>query len=259
MVYETFDNKRITVFNDDALNVLDYMISKNKTVDMIFTDPPYKTTSRGCAGNSGGMLQKSINKKGQVFEYNDIKIEDYLPRFYKVLKETGHCYIMCNHKNLIHFLKVIDDWKDPDTEQGFHFIKSLIWDKGNKIMGQYYMSQFEYILFLRKGAGVKINNCGTSDLLSIPNKKTKSEDGKNIHDTEKPVDLMKIIIENSSKPDEIVFDPFIGVGGTAIAAYETGRKFIGSEIDENYYKTTNDRLDKIINGQNEKIDVSETV
>ena len=44
------------------------------------------------------------------------------------------------------------------TGIGFNFIKCLIWDKGNKIMGQYYMNQFEYIIFLRKGKGVKINH-----------------------------------------------------------------------------------------------------
>lgn len=218
------------------------MISKGKRVDMIVTDPPYKTTSRGCAGNSGGMLQKQINKKGQVFNFNNIEIEDYLPRFYQVLKETGHCYIMTNHKNLIHFLKTIDEWKDPMTNEGFKFIKCLIWDKGNKIMGQYYMNQFEYILFLRKGAGVKINNCGTSDILSIANKKTKDENGNNIHDTEKPIDLFKIMIENSSKENETVFDPFMGVGGCFIAALELDRKFIGCEIDKNYYNTTQNRI-----------------
>lgn len=209
---------------------------------MIVTDPPYKTTSRGCAGNSGGMLQKQINKKGQVFNFNNIEIEDYLPRFYQVLKETGHCYIMTNHKNLIHFLKTIDEWKDSMTNEGFKFIKCLIWDKGNKIMGQYYMNQFEYILFLRKGAGVKINNCGTSDILSIANKKTKDENGNNIHDTEKPIDLFKIMIENSSKENETVFDPFMGVGGCFIAALELDRKFIGCEIDKNYYNTTQNRI-----------------
>ena len=57
---------------------------------------------------------------------------------------------------------------------------------------------------------MKINNCGTADILSIPNKKTKGEDGKNIHDTEKPVELMKILIENSSQEGDIVLDPFIG-------------------------------------------------
>ena len=150
---------------------------------------------------------------------------------------------MTNHKNLTHFLKVIDEWKDPDTNEGFHFIKSLIWDKGNKIMGQFYMNQFEYILFLRKGAGKKINNCGASDLISVPNKKTKDETGKNIHDTEKPVDLCKILIENSSNPNEIVFDPFMGVGSCGIAAKQLGRKFIGIELDSSYYEIAKARIE----------------
>ena len=165
------DNKTIFV-NGNALEMLDTLITKNVVVDMIFTDPPYRVTARGNAGNSGGMLQKSINRKGKVFEYNNIEIEDYLPKFYKILKETGHCYIMTNHKNLTHFLKVIDEWRD-ENGHGFNFIKCLIWDKSNKIMGQYYMNQFEYIIFLRKGRGVKINHCGTSDIISVPNKKTK--------------------------------------------------------------------------------------
>ena len=242
MEYKT---EKYTLYNDDCITVLDNMIQNGDTVDMIFTDPPYRVTSRGNAGNSGGMLQKKINKAGQVFEHNNIEIEVYLPKFYKVLKETGHCYIMTNHKNLTHFLKVIDEWKDPDTNEGFHFIKSLIWDKGNKIMGQFYMNQFEYILFLRKGAGKKINNCGASDLISIPNKKTKDETGKNIHDTEKPVDLCKILIENSSNPNEIVFDPFMGVGSCGIAAKQLGRKFIGIELDSNYYEIAKSRIKNV--------------
>ena len=240
MEYKT---EKYTLYNDDCITVLDNMIQNGDTVDMIFTDPPYRVTSRGNAGNSGGMLQKKINKAGQVFEHNNIEIEVYLPKFYKVLKETGHCYIMTNHKNLTHFLKVIDEWKDPDTNEGFHFIKSLIWDKGNKIMGQFYMNQFEYILFLRKGAGKKINNCGASDLISIPNKKTKDETGENIHDTEKPVDLCKILIENSSNPNEIVFDPFMGVGSCGIAAKQLGRKFIGIELDSSYYEIAKARIE----------------
>ena len=242
MEYKT---EKYTLYNDDCITVLDNMIQNGDTVDMIFTDPPYRVTSRGNAGNSGGMLQKKINKAGQVFEHNNIEIEVYLPKFYKVLKETGHCYIMTNHKNLTHFLKVIDEWKDPDTNEGFHFIKSLIWDKGNKIMGQFYMNQFEYILFLRKGSGKKINNCGASDLISVPNKKTKDETGKNIHDTEKPVDLCKILIENSSNPNEIVFDPFMGVGSCGIAAEQLGRKFIGIELDSNYYEIAKSRIKNV--------------
>ena len=102
-------------------------------------------------------------------------------------------------------------------------------------MGQYYMSQFEYILFFRKGKGIKINNCGTSDILNIPNKKSKDENGKNLHDTEKPIELMQILIENSSKENDIVLDPFSGIGATIKACINTNRNFIGIELDENYF------------------------
>ena len=114
-------------------------------------------------------------------------------------------------------------------------------------MGQYYMSQFEYIMFFRKGRGIKINNCGTSDILSIPNKKTKGDDGKNLHDTEKPIELMKILIENSSKVGQLVCDPFMGIGSTGIASVMTGRRFIGTEIDEKYYNIACDRIAEVRN------------
>ena len=217
-------------------NCLEYMRTlEDESIDLIVTDPPYPTTSRGRAGNSGGMFQKEINKKGKVFEHNNIDCTEYAPEFYRVLKDGSHCYVMTNHINLIKMLNVF-------TDCGFHFIKSLIWNKGNKIMGQYYMSQFEYILFFRKGYGKKINNCGTADILSVPNKKTKDANGKNIHDTEKPVELMKILIENSTQKGDIVLDPFVGVGATALACIESERNYIGIELDENYYNIAKERV-----------------
>ena len=217
---------------DDCLNVLRSL--SDSSIDLIVTDPPYPTTSRGNAGNSGGMLQKEINKKGQVFTHNDIDCSKYAPEFYRVLKDGSHCYVMTNHKNLIHMLNVF-------TDCGFHFIKSLIWDKKNKIMGQYYMSQFEYILFFRKGRGVKINDCGTSDILSVPNAKIKDSNGENLHDTEKPVELMQILIKNSSQEGDIVLDPFMGICSTGIACKNTNRRFIGVELDEKYFNIAKER------------------
>jgi len=207
----------------------------DESFDLIATDPPYKTTARGCAGNSGGMLQKKINRSGNVFKENDIKPCDYAKEFYRLLKNDKHCYIMTNHKNLIEMLEEF-------TKVGFHFIKSLIWDKGNKIMGQFYMSQFEYILFFRKGAGVKINNCGTSDILSFANKKDKDIDGNNLHDTQKPINLMKVLIENSSNENDLILDPFMGVGTTALACLKSNRNFIGFELDADYFNSANKRI-----------------
>ena len=204
-------------------------------IDLLVTDPPYRLTSRGNEGNSGGMMKESATKNGSVFNHNSIKCKEYAPEFYRVLKDGSHCYVMCNNVNLIDMLNVF-------SSCGFHFIKTLIWDKCRKIMGTHYMGQYEYILFFRKGMSVKINNCGTGDILSIPGKKTKGADGKNIHNTEKPVELMQVLVENSSKVGGIVLDPFMGVGSTGIACINSDRKFIGIELDENYYHISKKRI-----------------
>ena len=226
------------LINGDAIEFMKTL--ENESVDLIVTDPPYKVTSRGNAGSSGGMMQTKLSMQGKIFKHNDIKPQEYISELYRVLKEGSHCYIMTNHINLQEMLNTA-------TECGFHFIKSLIWNKGNKIMGQFYMSQFEYILFFRKGKGKKINKCGTADILNVPNKKTKGEDGKNIHDTEKPIELMKILIENSSQEGELVLDPFLGVGATAMACKELNRDYIGIELDEKYYNIACKRVNDYMN------------
>lgn len=209
----------------------------DNSVDCIVTDPPYKVTSRGNSGNSGGMFQKKINMQGNVFKHNDIKPLEYIPEFYRLLKDGSHCYIMTNHVNLQEILNTA-------TQCGFHFIKSLIWNKGNKIMGRFYMSQFEYILFFRKGKGVKINNCGTADILDVPNKKTKDNNGQNIHDTEKPIELMQILVGNSTQLNDTVLDAFMGVGAAALACQHLNRNFIGIELDETYFNIAKQRIEQ---------------
>ncbi len=215
-----------------ALNILKRI--ENNSIDLFVSDPPYKVTARGSAGNSGGMLQKKINRSGNVFKYNDIEIDVWLPEIYRILKEGSHCYVMTNHKNIHHYLNIAE-------KVGFHFIKCLIWNKGNKIMGQCYMSQFEYIIFLRKGSHKKINFCGTADILDVPNKKTKV-DGKNIHDTEKPVELMEILIKNSSSEGDLVLDCFCGVGAVPIASKKLNRNFIGIDLEQGYADISRNRI-----------------
>lgn len=222
------------LINDDAIETMKKL--PDDSIDLIVTDPPYRVKSRGSSGNSGGMFQKDINKKGMVFKHNNVEPIDYIPEFYRILKDGTHCYIMTNHVNLQNILNTA-------TDCGFKFVKSLIWNKGNKIMGRFYMSQFEYILFFRKGKAKAINNCGTADIINVKNKKTKDENGKNIHDTEKPVELMKILIENSSNENDIVLDPFVGVGGALLASQELNRRFIGIELDENYYNIAKQRIE----------------
>ena len=127
----------------------------------------------------------------------------------------------------------------------FHFTRLLVWDKRNKICGRYYMAQTEFIFMLRKGRDRQINDCGYSDLLSVPNIKTKGRDG-NIHDSEKPVDLMCVLIGNSSNRGDLVLDPFMGSGTTAEACVRLKRDYIGWEIDAKYHAYCENRLKNLI-------------
>lgn len=223
----------IKLVNTDSIKFLSKL--DTNSIDLIVTDPPYKVTKRGGCGTAGGFFTEDEAKRGKIFTHNDTDCSQYADIFFKVLKDGGHCYVMTNHVNLQNMLNTF-------TNVGFKFIKSLIWDKGNKIMGRFYMSQFEYILFFRKGKGIQINNCGTSDLLSVKNKKLKDKKGKNLHNTEKPVKLMKILIENSSKEDDVVLDPFMGIGAVGVACRQSNRSFIGIEIDKKYFDIATKRI-----------------
>ena len=210
----------------------------DKSIDLIVTDPPYKVTSRGGSGTMGGYWKQKKAKQGIIFDFNNTSCKEYLPEFYRILKDKSILYLMCNNTNLQEML-------NEGTKVGFHFVKCLIWEKGNKICGRYYMNCFEYILLFRKGGDRPINDCGTPDILSIPIKKLKNLDGKNLHDTEKPIELMEILIKNSSNIDDVILDPFMGIGATGIACKKLNRQFIGIEIDKNYFNIAKERINEV--------------
>lgn len=222
------------IYLGDCLDVMKEI--PDGCIDLIATDPPYRLTQRGSNGTMSGYWATDAAKKGTVFEHNDIEIEQYLPEFYRILKEDAHYYIMCNNLNMPHFFDVIGKSK-------FHFVKLLVWDKQTKICGKYYMGQIEFIFLIRKGKDKPINNCGTSDLLSFPNVKDKNADGSNIHDSQKPIGLMQTLIQNSSNVGDIVLEPFAGSGTTCIAALRENRKYIGIELDRHYYNIAKKRIE----------------
>lgn len=226
---------RIDLRQGDCLRIISEM--PDNSIDLIVTDPPYKVTSRGGSGTMGGYWKEKRAKQGTIFEFNNTSCKEYLPEFYRILKDKIILYLMCNNTNLQEML-------NEGTKAGFHFVKCLIWEKGNKICGRYYMNCFEYIILFRKGGDKPINKCGTPDILKISIKKMKDSNGKNLHDTEKPVDLMKILVENSSNEGDVVLDPFMGIGATGIACVNTNRRFIGIELSEKYYNIAKERIEK---------------
>jgi len=217
------------IYNMNCLEGMKYI--EDNSINLVVTDPPYRLVQGGCTNKAVTLKGATDLKSGRVFSNNFINFSDWIPEVYRVLKENTHCYIICNDRNLKELLI-------ESENVGFKLLNILVWKKKKHSPNRYYLKNAEFIVFLRKGRATNINNMGTFQCLEIDNVKEKH------HPSEKPVELMEIYINNSSKEGEIVFDPFMGSGTTAIACINTSRNYIGFEIDPDYYKIAEERIRK---------------
>jgi DNA modification methylase len=107
-----------------------------------------------------------------------------------------------------------------------------------------YVTSCEFALWATKGKGWTFNrqrDTYENTIFTYPIVGSKER----IHPTQKPVKLMEDIIKIHTKENDLILDPFMGSGSTAIAAINTGRKYIGFELDENYYRLSCERIKKI--------------
>ena len=203
--------------------------------DMAVIDPPYilnKTT--GGISKTGLVDRWQGNIKGSdrtASIRNDIKFEEWLPLVYKKMKNDSHCYIWTNDKNLA-------DLQKEAEKVGFRLHNILIWKKNNVTPNRWYMKNCEFILFLYKGKAKPIKNKSSSQFLEYKNKSGKEK----LHPTEKPVDLIKELILNSSEENDLVLDCFMGSGSTGVACIETNRRFFGVEIEKGYFEIAEKRM-----------------
>ena len=219
------------VFNEDCLIGMQGMMSES--VDLIVTDPPYKIITGGDSNGVNSIRPKGILSGNRELMKSIPKIDTWIPELFRILKNGSHCYIMVNSTNLISMATCIE-------KSGFKIHNFLVWKKNNNTPSQFYMKNCEYIIFCRKGKAKYINNMGDSKTVHDFNNIL----GNKIHPTQKPIDLIKMYILNSSSENDVVFDPFMGSGTTAVAAMQTGRNYIGFEMDAEYFDVTQKRIDE---------------
>ena len=140
---------------------------------------------------------------------------------------------------------VMEMWRRDMEHSGLIITTPIIWDKGNVTAGDLtgdYGNQCEVILFAHKGRHTIKHRW--SNLWAIPREKAGE------HPTPKPVALMAKCIVNSTRPEEVVLDPFMGSGTTGVAAVTNGRKFIGVEIEQKYFDIACRRIEQAQKQQN---------
>lgn len=211
---------------------------KDNSIDLVVTDPPYKMNHNTGSCTNIGMKNKwqgNIKAGNTVMDFSlDIKFCQWLPEIYRILKPSSHCYIFCNDKNIQELL-------NEATKIGFRESNVLVWIKNNATPNRYYMKNLEFILFLYKGKAKPINNMGSKCAIEIKNINGKEK----FHPTEKPIELLKQYIGNSSKENDWVLDPFMGSGSTGVAAKNLNRNFIGFELDNKYFEIAKERINNV--------------
>ncbi len=210
------------IFQGDCLEIMKKI--PDKSIDCLITDPPYSigTTS---TGNRGSWLDNNLIKPFFSIWFGEIK---------RVLKDDADWYINTDWRTYSFLYPIATEYLSVKN--------CIVWDYEWIKAGSHYRFSHEFILYGNKVSGKKRKFAPSKenrDVWRIP--PVNFTTSKN-HPAEKPTGLIKKMLENSTKEDDVVLDTFSGSGTTAVACKEMNRKYIGIEIDPNYVKVSNKRL-----------------
>lgn len=220
---------RPELHQDKAENILSRL--PDESVDLILSDPPY-----GIDFSSGRDEFDGAAKLGGIF--NDKKI-DFLEaiahELQRVLKPDSHCYIFTRwdaYEEMANYFDVIGERNTV-----------LVWNKIHHGMGDLstWAPQHEWVLHYEKG-DPKIYGKRPSNVLEFAG--VRSNKTLQIHPTQKPLDLSEFLIEKSSQPGDVVFDPFGGAYTTARAAMRTFRKAVSCELNPETHRAAEGLVEK---------------
>ena len=250
MGYTASQSKLGRIFKSDAIDLVRGL--PDESVDLIVTDPAYESLEKWRKLGTTTRLKKSKGSSSEWFEtFPNSRYAELFSQFYRVLKKGTHLYMFCDEETRDVVLtgfspqnpgmgmlryKGMEGGKaqvgmvSPLLEPGFKYWKSIIWDKVHPGMGYHYRGQHELIILaekvLKKGKHRRLNFALWGDVLQVKRLK-----GKNFYPTEKPFDLIKILIEQSSNPGDLILDPFCGSGVVGQVCEATGRNYILGDID----------------------------
>jgi modification methylase len=243
------------------------------SVDLIFADPPYNL-----------QLQKELRRPDQSkvdavddtwdqfgsFEEYDRFTRDWLTAAKRVLKENGALWVIGSYHNIFRVGAILQDL-------GFWIMNDVIWRKTNPMpnfRGKRFTNAHETMIWAtrdRKQKGYTFNYEAMKSLnddlqmrsdWTLPicsgNERLKDEAGEKAHSTQKPESLLHRVVVSSSKPGDIILDPFLGSGTTGAVARRLGRHFIGLERDPNYARLARKRIMAITPVDNEAVEVTKS-
>jgi len=250
--FKSTDNK-FQLYHADCFDVMRSM--EKCSIDMIFVDPPYFLSNGGVTCSAGKMV--SVNKGRWDSEIDPVKIHRFNVRWLsackQLLTDNGTIWVSGTRHNIYSVGFAMH-------QLGFKLLNDITWEKPNpppNLSCRYFTHATETILWAAKShkskytfnyQEMKSDNFGKQMKsvwrMSAP-KKSEKEYGK--HPTQKPLALLKRIVKASTDSGALVLDPFSGSGTTGIAAYIMGRRYIGIELEKDYFDLTVKRFGGINN------------
>ena len=226
------------LYNGDCLEIMDRLIEEGVKVDCILTDPPYLIDYKCNRRVVLDKFDKILNDKNSY----DLIIES-INKAYDILNNNSSIYMFCSWHNI--------DFFKSEFEKKFKLKNIIVWNKNNHGTGDLkgsYAPKHEFILYGHKGRCLNKSK-RLADVINCD--KVKSKDM--VHSTEKPIELLTKFINMSTNENDIILDCFMGSGSTGVACSNTNRKFIGIELDNNYFDIASKRIEEaFFNAQNKE-------
>lgn len=226
------------IYRTDAIEGLKRL--EDESVDLVVTDPPYNIASRNKCTIQRGKLMTTAEAFGSwdtfhPFDY-DLFIMQVISQCYRVLKIGGAAYIFTARENNGYFTR-------KAVQRGFTYQNTLAIAKTTQLPSwskRSWRSAFELCMYVSKGRPKTFNFISQRECVNLHRYHIRHKFTK--HPTEKPLDFIRKLVLVSSNEGDLVLDPFMGSGTTAVACRDTGRHFIGFESNPEYISIANQRL-----------------
>ena len=258
-----------TIIVGDCIEAMNNL--PEKSVDLVFADPPYNL-------QLGGDLLRPDNSRVDAvddhwdqfasFEAYDAFTRAWLKAARRVMKDDATLWVIGSYHNIFRVGTALQD-------QSFWMLNDVVWRKANPMpnfKGTRFTNAHETMIWAAKSRGQR-RYTFNYDALKVANddlqmrsdwllplctgdERVKDENGDKAHPTQKPEALLHRVLLASSKPGDVVLDPFFGVGSTGAAAKRLGRRFIGIEREQAYADLAAKRIAAVIPTPIEHLDVT---
>src|SRR5580765_7357088 len=259
-----------TILKGDCVAALDRL--PEKSIDVIFADPPYNLQLDGDLHRPDQSKVDAVDDdwdQFESFEAYDAFTRAWLMAARRVLKDSGTIWVIGSYHNIFRVGSTLQDL-------GFWILNDVVWRKTNPMpnfKGRRFTNAHETLIWATKNPKqqytfnyeamkalndeLQMRSDWTLPICS-GHERIKGDDGQKAHSTQKPEALLHRVVVASTKPGDVILDPFFGSGTTGAVAKRLGRHFIGIEREKTYADVARARIAEIIPADSEALEVTKS-